>query len=321
MVFLPGGFSMENFLTCLNAILPIFCIMALGYAARCTHVIRREDVPAINRVAFRYFMPLMLFYDIYTSDLSTSVRPALIGYAVAGVLCAYGLSLGYTLLTQKECDRKGPMIQGIYRSNFVIIGLPIAKSLMGGSQMGTVAVLISVVVPVFNMLAVITLEVFNGSKIRLGRLVLDILKNPLILASAAGILALLVKLKLPPFAESVLADMAAATSPLLLFLLGAFFQFGGIKKYFRDLMTVCVGRLVVVPAIFLSLAAVLGFRGVDFVALIGVFASATAIASFTMTQQMGGDAEFAGDIVVMTSALCSFTLFGWSYLFKSLGMF
>ena len=66
-------------------------------------------MPAINRVAFRYFMPLMLFYDIYTSDLSTSVRPALIGYAVAGVLCAYGLSLGYTLLTQKECDRKGPM--------------------------------------------------------------------------------------------------------------------------------------------------------------------------------------------------------------------
>ena len=105
------------------------------------------------------------------------------------------------------CEKMLAMIQGIYRSNFVIIGLPIAKSLMGGSQMGTVAVLIAVVVPVFNMLAVITLEVFNCSKIRLGRLVLDILKNPLILASAAGILALLVKLKLPPFAESVLADM------------------------------------------------------------------------------------------------------------------
>lgn len=312
---------MENFLICLNAILPIFFIMALGYAARCTGVMRREDVPAINKVAFRYFMPLLLFYNIYTSDLSTSVRPALIAYAVAGVLCAFGLALAFTLLVEKEPDRKGPMIQGIYRSNFVIIGLPIAESLMGGKQLGTVAVLIAIVVPVFNVLAVITLEVFNGRKVRVGQLVLDILKNPLILASTAGILALLVKLHLPAFAVTVLKEMSDATTPLLLFLLGAFFQFDGIKKYLGDLVKVSVGRLVVIPGIFLTLAAVLGFRGVDFVALIGVFGSATAIASFTMTQQMGGDAEFAGDIVVMTSALCSFTLFGWSFLFKSLGVF
>lgn len=295
--------------------------MALGYAARCTGVMRREDVPAINKVAFRYFMPLLLFYNIYTSDLSTSVRPALIAYAVAGVLCAFGLALAFTLLVEKEPDRKGPMIQGIYRSNFVIIGLPIAESLMGGKQLGTVAVLIAIVVPVFNVLAVITLEVFNGRKVKVGQLVLDILKNPLILASTAGILALLVKLHLPAFAVTVLKEMSDATTPLLLFLLGAFFQFDGIKKYLGDLVKVSVGRLVVIPGIFLTLAAVLGFRGVDFVALIGVFGSATAIASFTMTQQMGGDAEFAGDIVVMTSALCSFTLFGWSFLFKSLGVF
>lgn len=93
---------MENFLICLNAILPIFFIMALGYAARCTGVMRREDVPAINKAAFRYFMPLLLFYNIYTSDLSTSVRPALIAYAVLGVLCAFGLSLAFTLLVEKS---------------------------------------------------------------------------------------------------------------------------------------------------------------------------------------------------------------------------
>lgn len=312
---------MENFIICLNAILPIFVIMALGYTARAAGVIKREAVPGMNKVAFRFFMPLMLFYDIYISDLSSSVRPALIAYAVAGVLCAYGLSLGFTLLTQKATDRKGPMIQGIYRSNFVIIGLPIAKSLMGDEKLGTVAVLIAIVVPVFNVLAVITLEVFNGERVKIGQLIPDILKNPLIIASAAGVLALIVKLPLPSFALAVLRDMADATTPLLLFLLGAFFQFDGIRKYLRDLAKVCVGRLVVIPAIFLTLAAVLGFRGVDFVALIGVFGSATAIASFTMTQQMGGDAEFAGDIVVMTSALCSLTLFGWSFLFKSLGIF
>ena len=81
------------------------------------------------------------------------------------------------------------------------------------------------------------------------------------------------------------------------------------------------GRLVLVPGIFLTIGALLGFRGVEFAGLIGVFASSTAVASFTMAQQMGGDAELAGDIVVVTSALCPFTIFGWSLLFKSLGMF
>ncbi len=312
---------MENFLVCLNAILPIFIIMALGYLAKLTGALSRADVPNINKAAFRFFMPLLLFYNIYTSDLSSSVKPGLIAYAVVGVLAAYGLCLLYVLLTEKAPERRGVMIQGLYRSNFVIIGLPIAQSLMGGEQLGTVAVLIAIVVPLFNVLAVITLEIFNGQKLKIGAILLDIIKNPLIIGSAAGILALLVKLRLPPFAVTVLKDMAGATTPLLLFLLGAFFQFGGLKKYAADIAKVCVGRLIIVPGIFLTLGMLLGFRGVDFVSLIGIFGSATAIASFTMAQQMGGEAELAGDIVVMTSAACSFTLFGWSFLFKSLGVF
>ena len=310
-----------NFLVCLNAVLPIFVIMALGYAARCSKVISRDDVPKLNKLAFRFFMPLLMFYSIYESDLSSSLKPALIGYACLGVLGAYGLSLLYVLLTEKEPERRGVMIQGIYRSNFVIIGLPIAKALVGESQLGTVAVLLAIVIPLFNVLAVVTLEVFNGEKVPVGTIILDILKNPLILGSLAGILALVLKLKLPAFVITVLKDMSDATTPLMLFLLGAFFQFGGIRRYSADLVKVCIGRLLVIPAIFLTGAYYLGFRGVDFVALIGVFGSATAVSSFTMAQQMGGDAELAGDIVVVTSAACSFTLFGWAFLFKSLGVF
>jgi predicted permease len=312
---------MENFLVCLNAVLPIFVIMALGYCARLVKFISREDVPRLNKLAFDFFMPFLMFYNIYTSDLSSSLKPLLIGYACGGVLCAYFLSLGYVLLTEKKPERRGVMIQGIYRSNFVIIGLPIAASLLGTTELGTVAVLVAIIVPLFNVLAVVTLEVFNGEKINVGGIILDILKNPLILSSAAGILALVGGLQLPKFMNTVLHDMSAATTPLLLFLLGAFFQFGGIRKYARDLVQVCIGRLIVIPAIFLTIAYFLGFRGVDFVALIGVFGSATAVSSFTMAQQMGGEAELAGDIVVVTSAACSFTLFGWAYLFKCLGVY
>ena len=244
---------------------------------------------------------------------------SLLVYAVLWVFVEYLLSLGYALLFVKDRSRRGVVIQGLYRSNFVIIGLPIAESLAGG-DLGPVAMLLAVVIPIFNILAVITLAVFNGEKPVLKKVVLDILENPLIIGSAAGIAVLLAGLRLPAALEKVVSQMSNATSPIHLFLLGAFFQFKGMRSHLRELAGVCIGRLVVFPTLFLGLAAAIGFRGVELVSLMGVFASSTAIASFTMAQQMGGDAELAGDIVVSTSALCSFTLFGWSLLFKVLGL-
>ena len=310
---------MESFVVCLNAVLPIFLLMAAGYAARCFHLLDRADVEKINRIVFRAFMPVMVFYNLYSSDLSSAMRGSLLGYAAIGVLAEYLLSLGYALLFVKEHSRRGVVIQGLYRSNFVIIGLPIAESLVGG-DLGPVAMLLAVVIPIFNILAVITLSVFNGKKPGLKEVVLDILKNPLIIGSVAGIAALLAGLRLPAPLEKVVSQMSGATSPVLLFLLGAFFQFKGMRSHMRELAAVCAGRLVVFPALFLGLAVAIGFHGVELVSLTGVFASSTAIASFTMAQQMDGDAELAGDIVVWTSALCSFTLFGWSLLFKLMGL-
>ena len=310
---------MESFTICLNAVLPIFLLMAVGYAARCFHLLDRADVAKINKIVFRAFMPAMVFYNIYSSDLSSAVRGSLLGCAVLGVFAEFLLSLGYALLFVKERSRRGVVIQGLFRSNFVIIGLPIAESLVGG-DLGPVAILLALVVPVFNILSVISLAIFNGQKPDWKKVLLDILENPLIIGSAVGIAALLAGIRLPAPLEKVVSQMSDATSPMLLFLLGAFFQFRGMRGHVRELAAVCLGRLVVFPALFLGLAAAMGFRGVELVSLLGVFASSTAIASFTMAQQMGGDAELAGDIVVWTSALCSFTLFGWSLLFKLLAL-
>lgn len=310
---------MKSFTVCLNAVLPIFLLMAVGYAARCFHLLDRADVAKINKIIFRAFMPAMVFYNIYSSDLSSAVRGSLLGYAVLGVLAEFLLSLGYALLFVKERSRRGVVIQGLFRSNFVIIGLPIAESLVGG-DLGPVAILLAAVVPVFNILSVISLAIFNGQKPDWKKVAADILENPLIIGSAVGIAALLAGIRLPEPLEKVVSQMSAVSSPMLLFLLGAFFQFSGVRSHIRELAAVCAGRLVVFPAIFLGLAVVMGFRGVELVSLLGVFSSATAIASFTMAQQMGGDAELAGDIVVWTSALCSFTLFGWSLLFKLAGL-
>ena len=312
---------MENFVISVNAILPMFLVMALGYGARCLGWIHREEISNINKVAFRIFLPCLLYYNVYCSDLSGSFDPLLIAYAVGSVLLSFALALGYTLLMEKLPERRGVMIQGMFRSNYVIMGIPVATALLGADQLGTVSILIAVIVPLFNMLAVVVLEVFRGQKPKPLHILGQIAKNPLVIGSVLGILTLAAGIRLPHILEQTIQNISAIASPLQLFLLGAFFQFSGLKTYRRELVTVSAAKLIVSPGLFLGLGALLGFRGVAFVSLIGVFASPTAVNSFTMAQQMGGDAELAGDIVVVTSAVSMLTMFLWVFLFKSLGMF
>ena len=312
---------MENLMISANAVLPMCLVMALGYGTRRLGFARREEISTINKIAFRIFLPCLLYYNIYCSDLSGSFDPLLMTYAVGGVLLTFGLALGYTLLTEKLPERRGVLIQGMFRSNYVIMGIPVATALLGADQLGTVSILIAVIVPLFNMLAVVVLEVFRGQKPKPLHILGQIAKNPLVIGSVLGILTLVAGIRLPHILEQTIQSVSAIASPLQLFLLGAFFQFSGLKTYRRELVTVSIAKLIVSPGLFLGLGALLGFRGVAFVSLIGIFASPTAVNSFTMAQQMGGDAELAGDIVVTTSAASILTMFFWIFLFKSLGMF
>ena len=312
---------MESLLVCFRAVVPIFLMMALGYLAQRLGAIRREDVPRMNKIAFRFFLSITLFYSIYKSDISRAVQPKLLLFSVAAVLVEFALAAGFVLLTEKEPEKRGVKIQGLFRSNFVLIGLPLTEALAEGKDIGPVALLIAVVVPLFNAMAVVTLEAFRGNRPPVGKILGNILINPLIIASALGLLFLLTPLRLGTVLESTMRQISGVANPFMLFLLGAFFRFDGLRRYWRDLLEVSIGRLVIIPGVFLTAAWLLGFRGVAFAGLIPMLGSATAVSSFTMVQQLGGDDELAGDIVVITSALCVVTLFFWSFLFKTLGAF
>ncbi len=308
----------DKLLLCLSAVLPLLLVVAVGYAAKRAGLIREEDVPRANKWAFTVFMPLMCFYNIYTSDLRSAVRPQLILFTVCAIVAVYALSVLFAARAVKRRESRSAVVQGMFRSNYVILGLPLAAGLTADGDIGVAAVLGAVVVPIFNALAVITLEVYRGGKPDGKKLLLGILRNPLILGSVAGILFLALDIRLPEIIEKPVRDLGKAASPLMLFLLGAFFNFrirGGARGY---LAAVCLGRLLVIPALTLSCALLLGFRGIELISLLAVFASPAAVASFTMAEQMGADAELAGNIVVSTSFLSAFTLFGWSFLLKML---
>ena len=305
-----------------NAVLPMFLLLAAGYLSQRFGILSREDVPRTNKLGFRIFLPCQLFYNIYCAELGSAVRPKLILFALCGVLLVFAAA-GYGVHRFEPIqDRKGVIAQGVFRSNFVIMGLPIAQALIGDGDLGPVAILIAVVVPVFNFLSVVILEKFRGGKVRTGEVLLEVAKNPLIIGSMLGIVFLLLKIRLPAVAEKAISNLGSIATPLQLFLLGAFFRFAGLRRYVRALSVVTLVKQFITPAVMLSTAALLGFRGVEFIALIGIFASPTAVNSFTMVQQMKcGDEELAGDIVVMTSAVSIFSFFVWIYLFKSLGVF
>ena len=98
---------MENFIVCLNAVAPIFIIIALGYMARRLGDIKREDVFRFNRLIFRYFIPVMVFYniyvsDLYVSDLSASFNAKLLCFALLGVLAEWFVSMQIVKRTERR---------------------------------------------------------------------------------------------------------------------------------------------------------------------------------------------------------------------------
>ncbi len=293
----------------------------MGFGVKRLGWIGPEDVRRFNKVCFYTFMPVMLFYNIYTSDFSHAVRLPyalfVVGMALAMILLAFLI----TLAAEKTPERRGVMIQAAFRSNFVLLGLPIAEELLPGANFGITALMIAIVVPIYNMMSVVVLEYFRGGKPRAGEVLLAVVKNPLILGSVAGLLVRALHITLPDVLVSFTGKMNSAATPLILLLLGASFEVRQLSRYKKQLL-VCVGlRLLVFPGAILALAAAIGLRGIEFVTLLAMTAAPTAVNSFNMAQQLGGDSQLAGSAVVVSTAASFFTLFVWITLFKQLGMF
>jgi predicted permease len=143
----------------------------------------------------------------------------------------------------------------------------------------------------------------------------------MIVGALLGAACLLIGLPIPKPILKPLGQITAATSPLALIILGASFEFGSSRKNKLQLGICVISRLLIVPAVVLTAAVLLGFRGIELVTLISIFCTPCAVASFAMAQQMDSDADLAGNCVVFTSLLSCFTIFFWILLFKELGMF
>lgn len=300
---------MDSFFIALNTVLPLFLMMVIGYVTRLTGLMGEIAARQVNKVIFKIFLPLLVFLNVYNSDLAVDLRSDLLFFSVAGVLVEFLVSLVLVLLTEQENTRRGVMLQGMFRSNFVLYGIPVSMALFGNTAAGRASVLIAVIIPIFNALAVLALEMFNGQRPNLWKVLLGIITNPLILASAAGIACNLLRFTLPKPIYETVSSLGGIATPLAFVVLGASLNFGETGRCVRPLlMTLCM-KLIVYPAAFIGAAVWLGFRGADLVVLLTLFGSPIAVSSFTMAQQMGGDDQLAGHLVVFSSVLSIGTMF------------
>lgn len=311
---------MESLIISFNAIVPMFLIIAIGYTFKSIGWITPAEVKRFNKIVFHTFMSAMLFRSIYNSDLSKLMDPGYLIFVLVSVMITFVIAVLAVLPLEKDGAKRGAMIHAAYRSNYILLGTPIVAALTSDGDTGMAAVVASITIPLYTILAVIMLEYFRSGKLRLNGMLKSLAKNPLIIASVAGIIVKIAGIQLPGVLESVVSKLNSAASPVALLLLGASFDWKQVASERRNIAISTVLRLVIFPAVMLTAGAIIGYRGVEFVTLIPLFASPTAVNTFNMDQEMGADLNIASGAIAISTALSFVTLFIWVSLFKHLGM-
>ncbi len=313
--------SMENFMMAASVVVPIFIYMAVGMLVRKLGFLSADHFRALNNVLFHVFLPITLFCNIYSAESLASLKPALFAGVFLGLVAEFVILRLIVPGFVKEQKDMTAMVQGMYRSNFILFGTQIAAGLCNAEGAAAIAALSAVVVPTQNVLAVILFETGRGEKIGIGKLIADIFKNPLVDAGLIGVVFLGFQIPIPSLIAIPLERMGSMATPLALITLGGMLSFGSIAKHKLYLTAATIARLVLIPLLAVLVAVALGARGNTLVAVMAVFASPTAVASVPMAQNMGGNEELAGEIVAVSSLFSLLSLFLFSYILLGLGLF
>jgi len=312
---------MESLILSFNSVMPIFLLMLTGYILKAVNIADKKGFDTVNRLVFKAFLPTLLFYNIYKTESADVVNPGLMIFTVAGTLIVFAVGYASVFILTKDNAKRGVMLQGFFRSNYAILGLPLVEYICEGKTSGLSSLMVAVIVPLFNVLAVISLERFRDGKLNIPKMLKGVLTNTLIIGCLLGLVFYLAGIKLPDVVEKAVSDVAKIASPLAIIVLGASFTFSSLRGCVKELCTVVAARLVIVPAIAIFFAVLLGFTGEALACVLIAFGAPVAVSSFSMAQQMGGDEALAAQVVVVSSALCLLTLFGRIFLLNSMGLF
>ena len=308
---------MQEFLITLDIMLPLLLLLFCGWGLRKLGLMKDQVTSGMNQLVFKVFLPLLIFNNIRTLDLSTPPEMKLSLFMAGSILCIFFAAQTVAPRLVPDLRKSGVIVQAIFRTNFAILGIPLMTSMFGQSGIAAITLGMPVVIPIFNVLAVVALS-GTGGKVSVKQLLLKIVTNPLIIAVAVGLVFLLLNLSLPKAADSVANQLANLTSPVSLLVLGASLRWEGVKSNRKELFFTVLIRQLLLPCLMMTIAMLLGFRGTDLGVLIILFGAPIAVSSYPMAVGMGGDKDLAAGLLVLSTVTSMGTLFLLIYVSKLL---
>ena len=312
---------LQNFIICVNAVIPSAIYLIIGIILKVTGVVKDEDVKKFTHVVFVTLYPFIMFDNLYGKNIADNMDMRLGLYAVFFTLLQFTVSWLFVCRIEKSNYERGAMIQALYRSNYVLMGFPIAVNLFGKGNITAVAIIMMFVVPFYNVSAVILFETFRGGKVDFKMMIKRILTNPIIDGGIAAFIVMMLGIHLPSPVVNTITTLSDATAPIAMILLGAALNIKGFSSDRRRIAICTIGKLVVFPAIGIAGAVFLGIRDVQLIAVTLMVAAPVALASYAMASSMGGNGKLAGELVVVTTIASCFTIPIFLFILKTNGLF
>lgn len=314
---------MNDFIYSLNATMPVFLVMILGWWLKKINFISDDFVSVADKVVFKVALPVLVFKDIASADLSGDFNWSFVLFCFFGTCIFFGVTWLFAEVYIKDKAMIGSFVQGSFRGSAAILGIAFAQNIYGSS--GLVPMMIVASIPLFNIFSVIVLmrSANAGEKDKkavLYKTLKGIVTNPIIIGIFAGIPFALLHVTFPPIIEKTVASVSSLSTPLALIAIGGSFSTGAALKKWKPTVIASIIKLIVIPGIFLPVAVGMGFRNEEMVALLILTGAPTTVSSYIMAKNMGNDNVLASGIVVMTTILSSVTLTGIIFILKSNGI-
>lgn len=315
---------MENFIYSINVTIPIFLVMVLGWFLRQRGMLNEEFVRVCNKFNFSVTLPALLFRDIAGVDIKAVFDLKYVLFCAAATTICFWATWGGARLFLKDRTLVGAFVQASFRSSAAVMGLAFIQNIYGQSAMGPLMIIGAV--PFYNIYSVIVLT-FEGEDTGGGRdtgkikkACINILKNPIIIAIFLGLIVSLCRIQFPTIVNKTVNNVAQMATPLALVAMGAGFEGRKALAKIKPTLAASFIKLVVQAAVFIPIAVMLGFDGEKMIALVVMLAAPATPSCYIMAKNMNNDGVLTASIVVVTTLLAAFTLTGWIYLLKCVGL-
>ena len=313
---------MENLIFSLNATIPIFLMMLLGMLFRKLGWMDEVFAAKMNKFVFLVPLPVLLFEQLATVDFSEvwDIKFILFCFVVTAISITISTLIS---LLWKDRSIKGEFIQATYRSSAALLGIAFIQNIYGTAGMAPLMIIGSV--PLYNIMAVVALSLFkpgNNSfdKALVKKTLKGIATNPIIIGIVAGFVWSALKLPMPLILHKTVSSIGATATPMGLMSMGATFEMKKATSKMKPTLVAVFMKLVGFCAIFLPVAAMLGFKNEQLIAILVMLGSATTVSCFVMARNMEHEGTLSSGVIMMTTLLSAFTLTMWLDVLRSFGL-